>query len=213
MKNILKIFILTSMVFFFSNKVMASNEFDLYLDYLHSGRTETGDVSTDYNLVAVGVNYLSEKNFLSGAEFGFGSSAAYIGGSKTSQNFINLKFGFRVLDKKKYKLDPVISVFSLTDKSDVTIQTLGTLIGPEFKYLITEKFAIDLNYYFSLSGSVKVNKHDIGEDGKISKYEIKFKYAISDGGLFVFGLRDVSYSGGALERTNSGFTLGYQHKF
>lgn len=90
MKNVLTMFILASMVFIFSNTVMAYNEFDLYLDYLHSGRTEAAGDSTDYNLIAVGVNYLSDQNFLIGAEFGFGSSAAYNGGPKTSQDFTNL---------------------------------------------------------------------------------------------------------------------------
>lgn len=214
MKNKLFVLILASMVFLFSNNVLAYNEFDLYLDYMHSGRTEVGNDSTDYNLVALGINYLSDNNFLTGGEIGFGSSAAYNGMPKTSQNYINLKFGFRVLDKEKYKLDPVVSAFSLTDNnSGVKIDNTATLIGPEFKYLVSEKFSIDFNYYFSLSGSIKINKQDIGDDAKLSKYELKFKYAIIESGSFVLGLRNISYSGGVLERTNSGFTLGYHQKY
>ncbi len=75
-------------------------------------------------------------------------------------------------------------------------------------------YYISYPYWNSFNDFKKLSdKEDIEEDAKISKYELKFKYAVIDEGLFVFGLRDVSYSGGALERTNSGFTLVYQHKF
>lgn len=141
MKNVLLVIILVSLAFLFSNEVLAYNEFDLYLDYMHSGRTEYGNDSTDYNLVVVGANYLSDANFLTGIEFGSGSSAAYNVLPETSQQFVNLKFGFRVLNKEKYKLDPVVSVFLLTDKNNIAkIDVTGTLIGPEFKYLITKIF-------------------------------------------------------------------------
>lgn len=214
MKKILPILVLVSMTFLFSSNVLAYNEFDLYLDYIHAGRTETEDDSTDYNLVALGIDYLSDGNFLTGAEFGFGSSAAYNDTPKTSQNYTNLKFGLRVLNKEKFKLDPVVSVFSITEKSSLfKIETTATLIGPEIQYLFNKKFSIDFNYYFSLSCSSKMDKQDIGDDAKLSKYELKFKYAIIDNGSFVLGLRNIAYSVADMESANSGFALGYYHKF
>lgn len=214
MKNVLILIVLVSISFIFSDRAIAYNEFDLYLDYIHSGRTEIGNESTDYNLIALGINYLSDENFLTAAEFGISSSAAFNLGPETKQKYINLKFGFRLIQNEKLKMDPVVSVFSLTDKNNLaTIDVTGTLIGPELEYLLTNKFSIDFNYYFSLAGSVKLNKEDLGDDGKLGKYELKFKYAFLDNGFFVLSLRNISYSGGDLERTSSGFALGYHQKY
>lgn len=212
MKKILILFCTIILIFTAASCVLAEGTFSLEMisggsdsigiggkdeeDHYKVDSDQTGKLSA-YSLVLEG----TAKDFKYGIEYGSGKdkfrSGEVINSDRTYDfNMVEYKFGARVLNFSRVKMDVTVSRLEIALKANNSqIEINGNLIGCDVDCIFTEKFSAQAYLGGSFLGTEYEETGSNYDESYLIALKAKFNYKVSDRMALSLGFKEVGVAG------------------
>lgn len=234
MKRILMFVCLAVLVFTATSSVLAEGTIGIDLipggtEILALGKIEGFTLTDEKQQMGKFMSYFMRfegtvEDFKYGVDFGkgtdeFKSGDIILSDSKYDFNMGECKFGARVLNNERVKLDLMLYLLKMQlENSSTQVDMTGALLGCDVSVFISDKVSLDGSVGYSLFGATYEENGTSYDPAFLATLKARINYAVSEHIALSLGLRGTScvvsnYTTDGLWRIAGGFLVGVRYTF